>query len=97
MNIQQKIAFTPGVFQDDVTIHTLLESLAEGLVINMADAGKLFAPFQRLPGAEECRGFGIGLATVERIIHRHGGKIWAEGEPGKGATFYFTLGGDRIV
>jgi len=59
---------------------------------DMADAGKLFTPFQRLPGAEEHKGFGIGLATVERVILRHGGQIWAEGEPGKGATFYFTLG-----
>jgi PAS domain S-box-containing protein len=62
----------------------------------MKDAEKLFIPFKRLPGAEEFRGFGIGLPTVERIVRRHGGRIWAEGKPGKGATFFFTLPADDV-
>jgi len=56
---------------------------------DMADAGKLFKPFQRIPGTT-VDGHGIGLATVERIVRRHGGRIWAESEPGKGATIFFT-------
>lgn len=57
---------------------------------DLAQAEQLFAPFQRLPGTV-VEGFGIGLATVDRIIRRHGGRVWAESAPGKGATFFFTL------
>ncbi|WP_243374261.1 PAS domain S-box protein [Geotalea sp. SG265] len=57
----------------------------------MDDAEKIFVPFQRLAGADRFKGHGIGLATVERIIRRHGGRIWAEGAPGQGATFWFTV------
>ncbi len=87
--------------QPAATIEVGKESRGEEVVFYIKDNGagfamehatRLFAPFQRLHAAEEFEGTGIGLATVNRVVARHGGRVWAEARPGQGATFLFTLG-----
>ncbi len=84
----------PAVIQVDQTRQSgrhVISVRDNGVGFNMKSAGKLFTPFRRLHHQDEFEGLGLGLATVQRIVRRHGGEIRTEAEPDQGATFYFTL------
>jgi light-regulated signal transduction histidine kinase (bacteriophytochrome) len=95
--LESAFKFTSGVKEARIKLHECTDQpevyavCDNGPGFDMRYAGRLFGLFQRLHSPDEFEGMGIGLATVQRIIHRHGGRVWAKSQPGVETTFFFTV------